>query len=338
MDNTCFKEKGLHFIHLNVRSLYNKNKFDMFKQQMTNANIDMISLSETWLKKELPSKVINIPNYNLIRLDRNWEENGEIKKGGGLCMYIKNGINFSDTTLSDLNLSTIDIEIHWVTIKLPKLREIVIGNVYRPPQGNLKPFFKHINLCLDNLKSKDNRDIFMMGDFNINIKKAANKDSKDLINLFNSFGLRQMIKDTTRYGNRNSCIDLIFTNSDYISDSGTLDLNFSDHQAVYVSRKKLKLANRKISFKGRSYRNYNKDLFQEYLIGDNWRHFYESSDPNECWRVMENIILKHLDKMCPLKEFRINEYREAWMNRDLMELIIDKDKALSLAKKNKKRE
>ena len=36
-------------------------------------------------------------------------------------MYIKKGINFSETTLSGLNLSTIDIEIHWVTIKLPKL-------------------------------------------------------------------------------------------------------------------------------------------------------------------------------------------------------------------------
>ena len=73
----------------------------------------------------------------------------------------------------------------------------------------------------------------MMGDFNININKASNKDRKNLINSFNSFGLKQLIKETTRYGSRNSCTDLIFTNSDYISDSGTLDLNFSDHQAVY---------------------------------------------------------------------------------------------------------
>ena len=36
-----------------------------------------------------------------------------------------------------------------------------------------------------------------------------------------------------------------------------------------------------------------------------------------------------------LKEFKINEYRETWMNRDLMELIIDKDKALRLAKRTK---
>ena len=250
-------------------------------------------------------------------------------------MYINITIVHSDTKVSNLNMSSIDIEIQWITLKLPKVREILIGNVYRPPQGNLKSFYKYLNLCLDNLCGKDNRDIFILGDFNINISKTTNKDSKDLINLFNSFGLKQLIKDTTRFGNNNSCIDLIFTNSDYISDSGTMDLNFSDHQAVYVTRKKLRTENKKMSFKGRSYKNYNKEIFQEKLSDDNWRSFFDSIDPDECWDLMENKILNHLDNMCPLKEFKINEYRDAWMNRDLMELIIDKHKAMSLAKKSK---
>ena len=261
-------------MHLNIRSLYSKNKFDMFKQQMSTSNLGVICVSETWLKQAMPSNIINIPNYTITRLDRSWEENGNIKKGGGLCMYINNNINFQDINLSPLNLSSIDIEIHWITIKLPNVREIVIGNVYRPPQGNLKSFYKHLNFCLDNLCSKNNRDIFIMGDVNINISKVTNKDSKDLINVFNSFGLKQLIKDTTRYGRRNSCIDLIFTTSDYISDSGTMDLNFSDHQAVYVSRKKRKIEKKKISFKGRSYKNYNKEIFQDNLVNYNWRTFF----------------------------------------------------------------
>ena len=248
MSYSVFKEKGFHLMHQNIRSLFCKNKFDMFKQQMSLADISVICLSETWLKKGLPSNVINIPNYSITRLDRSWEENGNVKKGGGLCMYINKNINFSDTNLSELNLSSVDIEIQWITIKLPKIREIVIGNVYRPPQGDHKPFYKHINHCLDRLNSKYERDIFLMGDFNINLNKSSNKDSKDLINLFNSFGLRQMIKETTRYGNKNSCIDLIFTNSHYISDSGTLNLNYSDHQAVYISRKKLKIKDKKNVF------------------------------------------------------------------------------------------
>ena len=38
--------------------------------------------------------------------------------------------------------------------------------------------------------------------------------------------------------------------------------------------------------------------------------------------------------MCPEKLFKINTYREEWMNKDLMEKIIDKDKALKKAKKS----
>ena len=55
-------------------------------------------------------------------------------------MYINITIVHSDTKVSNLNMSSIDIEIQWITLKLPKVREILIGNVYRPPQGNLKSF------------------------------------------------------------------------------------------------------------------------------------------------------------------------------------------------------
>ena len=37
--------------------------------------------------------------------------------------------------------------------------------------------------------------------------------------------------------------------------------------------------------------------------------------------------------MCPEKSFKISSYKEPWMNKDIMELIIDKDKALKKAKK-----
>ena len=71
MNNALIKQKGLHFMHLNIRSLYNKNKFDMFKQQMSMSKIDVICISESWLKEALPSSIINVPNYTIARYDRN---------------------------------------------------------------------------------------------------------------------------------------------------------------------------------------------------------------------------------------------------------------------------
>ena len=75
MSNTkLFDTKGIHILHLNIRSQFCKNKFDIFKQQMMESGTDIICLSETWLKRNLFSNFVNIPNYNLTR--------------GGLIIYV----------------------------------------------------------------------------------------------------------------------------------------------------------------------------------------------------------------------------------------------------------
>ena len=335
MDNyKLFKDKGFHLMHLNIRSLFSKNKFDMFKQQMIDSGIDVICLTETWLKGGINSNFVNIPNFNLIRNDRNWSENGNLKKGGGTCMYINNSIQFSDNDLSFLNMSSIDIEIQWLTIKKQNNRKMHIANVYRPPQGNVKTFVSYLRKCLDSFDEKTKKDIFILGDFNIDVKKKSDPVTKDLIQTLNSFGMKQFINGITRYGKNNSCIDLIFTNAEYISDSGILDLNFSDHQAVFITKKKIKVKNSKIEFKGRSYKNYDINVFQDSLREIDWRDFFGIEDPNECWDLLYSRIIGILDKMCPEKNFKVNIYREEWMNKDIMERIIDKDKAIKKAKKS----
>ena len=96
MDSTIIRKKfkgykGLHLLHLNVRSILSKVKLDNFKTQILNSDANIITISETWLIKKYDNTWINIPGYNLLRLDRNWSDNGKsIKKGGGLGIYTKN--------------------------------------------------------------------------------------------------------------------------------------------------------------------------------------------------------------------------------------------------------
>ena len=332
INNEYFKTKGFHLMHLNIRSLFCKNKFDMFKQQMFDSNIDIVGLSETWLKEGIHSNYVNIPNYSLQRLDRNWSENGNLKKGGGVCMYIKKSIQTSDINLRHLNMSSVDIEIQWVTVKKENNRKMHIANVYRPPQGNIKKFLDYIRHCLNSFDDRSKQDIFVIGDINIDVKKKSDSNTKDLIQLMNSFGLKQYIDGITRYGRNSSCIDLIFSNSEYICNSGILDLNFSDHQAVFVSRKRTNSIKTKIEFTGRSYKNYKIIDFQEKLRNMEWIEYFGIEDPNECWDILYNRIIKILDGMCPEKIFNVKSYREEWMNKDIMEKILDKDKALKKAK------
>ena len=113
--------RGLHFVHLNIRSLW--NKFDQFRELLKDSNVDIFGLSESWLNINIDDRLLLIPDYTCIRLDRAWsEDNVNIKKGGGVCCYIKSNINFSDIEIAHLNKSNKDIEMLWITINQPNTK------------------------------------------------------------------------------------------------------------------------------------------------------------------------------------------------------------------------
>ena len=104
---------------------------------------------------------------------------------------------------------------------------------------------------------------------------------------------------------KESCIDQIVTNSNVLLAHGVADINLSDHQLVYVQRKKCKKPTKKAAFQGRSYRNYDANVFKNELIEQDWDEFFAKTDPNELWNIMLGKIIKVADEMCPVKTFNI---------------------------------
>ena len=102
----------------------------------------------------------------------------------------------------------------------------MVINIYRPPTGNLTEFSWQltadtIQLQMDNLQSFHNVEVFVLGDFNIDIKNSRDPNGKRLINMCQVHGLQQLIKDTSRYGlTKTSIIDLIFSNIKHINPVG----------------------------------------------------------------------------------------------------------------------
>ena len=103
-----------------------------------------------------------------------------------------------------------------------------------------------------------------------------------------------------------------------------------------LQKKKTNIKSNRISFEGRSYKKYVKEQFQFDLQLINWNEFFEIEDPENAWSYLIEKIIECLEKTCPWKKFKINSYKEKWMNRDLMEKVIDKDIGLKKAKKTKK--
>ena len=130
-----------------------------------------------------------------------------------------------------------------------------MGIFYRPP--NSVDFLKDVEE--DFLKlSPETNDLFILGDFNINIlynnktifecnknitrnisNTAVSSISKQYIEFCSNFFLTQLIKSPTRVTSGSSTlIDHILTNAeDKISRSGIIDIGISDHQMIFCTRK-----------------------------------------------------------------------------------------------------
>jgi len=128
-----FKNRGLHFLHVNVRSLL--PKIEDIRLLAQNSRAACIGISETWLDKTVSDSEINIQNYNIIRRDRD-------RHGGGVCLFIHSELAFN--TRSDLLHE--NLEAIWEEILLPKTKPILVGIVYRPPKQ--LNFLEILKICV----------------------------------------------------------------------------------------------------------------------------------------------------------------------------------------------
>ena len=343
LDQGVLGEGGLKIVHLNVASILGAHKFEMLKQQISGSGYNVFCASETWLTPYLPDRLIEVPGFVLARVDRSWIEGADKnkpKKDGGLICYVQKGLTCNEFKYAGLNKSCTDIEMQWITLEFENMRRIVIINVYRPPQGNYKAACKIISDAIRDANLKDNVEIFLIGDFNIDLMNKRSPATRELDSVALVWGLKAQITGITRptfvdgQFSGGSCIDNIFTNSEHIKTATVLDWKFSDNLAVALQRKRIKVKQEKVSFRGRSYKNYIKEDLQDHLMAQDWAEFYLSNNPNHCWETIENAVRMYLDETCPTKLFKVRVAGKPWISNEIIEQIKDKDRALRAAKRS----
>ena len=213
----------------------------------------------------------------------------------------------------------------WLQIKNEKFRNIVICNLYRPPKGNLDKFIQFLEKGLGDINTKKN-DVFLVGDWNADYKNINTPAYKKVSFFEKSNQLTQTVKNTTRNSNKTkTLIDLIMTNSPHIHSSGTIENFISDHQMTYVIRKKIREKFQSRTFKGRSYKALNTETLLDNLASTDWKPFFQINDMNLLWDTLEKQITAQLDLQCPIRNFRIKNYRPEWMSPGLIDQINDRD-------------
>ena len=126
----CFQQKGMHFVHLNARSLL--PKISELRHFAVKTKPAIIAITETWLDKSVTEGEVGIDGYTLQRNDRN-------RSGGVVCLYIQNRYAFTSMNIIDSD----EYESLWINIFLPKTKPIQVGVCYRPPsQANFLELFE----------------------------------------------------------------------------------------------------------------------------------------------------------------------------------------------------
>ena len=335
MQNEFINYKGLNIAHINTRSLLSKK--DSLQIYLDNSNLSILCISETWLNRHIPDNLTYFRGYNIIRNDRKvLNVNGQTKNGGGVAILIQKDLACDCITMADTNTSNKDAELLWVVIRPPFVKPITICAAYRPPTGSENEFTDILSEAVELACGRIRGEIFVLGDFNLNFLNTRDNHVKYLKDILKNLGLTQLIKDPTRSTRlTSSLIDLIFTNSNNIQNCGVKSWNISDHDCIFVNRKHIPKPIKSTTFRGRTYRNFNKENFCNSLRVRNWDEVLHENNPNKAWLSLISTVEKELDSTCPIRDIRIKKLKDDWVDNELLERIHHKDSLLKRAKKSR---
>jgi hypothetical protein len=309
----CFLNNGLHFIHLNVRSLLPKISEIRIIASKTKAAI--ICLSETWIDDSVTDSEISIAGYSVIRLDRN-------REGGGVCSYIRNDFAFTER----VDLSSrhdLKFESLWLELLLPKTKPILVGVCYLPDATNL-----FLDVFADRLANiAPNTEVIIMGDFNIYwLKKTY--PYKKYNEILSQTGLKQIITKPTRITDvSSSLIDhILCSHQDKISQFGNIPFGMSDHMLIFCTRKIQKLVfNKHKTLSIRSLRDYTQTDLINRLSEVDWSEVMSSLCADDAWAHFTRLFTSILDIVAPSKEIRIKHSTDQWMTSEILDNIRSRD-------------
>ena len=137
-----FLKKGLHILHLNIKSILPKIDEIHFIAKQSNAST--IGIKESTLDSSIFNSELDIDEYDLIRLDHS-------RGGGGVACYI----------------FCRNIESCFIDIFLLMSKSILVGVLYRPPD---KPDFMELRKnSLKESNISNTQECYLIGDFNVDL-------------------------------------------------------------------------------------------------------------------------------------------------------------------------
>ena len=230
-------------LQINADTLTNKlNEFELI---VKDSNPDIIGICEVLPKchtRKIFPEEFKIKGYNEVV-----HENISNNKGRGSIMYIREGLDYKEIKIKPKKGKF--EEGIFIEVNVNEKEKLFCANIYRRGEStvennnNLLEIMRKIAKCKI-AKSKYNHTV-IMGDFNLNdidwvniTSSAIDPDnySNKFIECYRDCFYTQHVTENTRQRGQDkpSCLDLVFTNSEYLIDSveQIAPLGKSDHSIL----------------------------------------------------------------------------------------------------------
>ena len=323
--NNCINDiyDNFSLLHINARSLQkNYDDLNILLSSLVSFKFSAIGITETWFHSNSPP-IFDIDEYDLIRADRN------TGRGGGVAIYLHNKLKFRKRP----NLHIEGAEDIFIEIITENDKNIIIGVVYRPPNHPIDTFLNDLDVSLHNI-SQENKYVYLMGDFNIDLLSSINQHtSSHFLNILSSFSFYPHINKHTRITPTSSTlIDNIFSNViDQHSLNGILYYDISDHLPIFTIVKhpghthkpSTNLKHNKI----RKETKQNIESLKLDLTQEQWLDIFQTNDVNQSYENFINKLLFYYDKNIPLvRQKSYKKIKNPWITKGIINSIITRNK------------
>ena len=333
VENNDIDAKLLSCLHVNIRSVpKNLEYFDTFLSSIHHV-FTVIGMSETWLK-DSNAELYDLDGYKHEYLCR---QGG--KKGGGVSLFVKTNTDIArrnDLCINDVHVECLVVEI----MSRGQACNILTGVVYRPPNADIGKFNESISDILNRMKS-ENKTIYLLGDFNINLLESSNHlPSAEFLECMYSFGLFPLINKPTRVNERSATlIDNIYTND--IMKTNTLNgiffVEITDHFPVFsITMNELQNKCVTLEVHQREYSRENIDKFSKQVKAISWDDVYNEPQGDVAFEIFFRKYCDIYYKCFPLKIVKSRYMmKKIWLSDGLKNSIKTKNKLYLRYLKNK---
>lgn len=308
--------------HINARSVpkHISDISDLFHATC----LDIIGVSETFIKSHTPKSLCKVSGYKFLRRDRNG------KNGGGVGIFVKDCFEPKIVKLPQ-NLTQPEMLFIELTVKNTK---VVVGVIYKPPKipyGVLAT----IQESLAYITTKYEH-VIITGDFNINLLAPESYPTIFFqMNVSEPFGLTQMVKDPTRVTSTTSTlIDLMLVkHSENVKKCGVVDIpGISDHCCVYMAYSIYKPKFKPKTITKRDFSKFNQESFLEDIRAAPWELIYAVNEDNlnDQATIFENVFSSVLDSHAPFKTFTVKHKKSPWLTDHIKKQMNQRDKYKNL--------